>query len=137
MLWTVTSTSIDGTLILDVNKTAQVFGSMSLLDRRRVVDAQYKQTFRGYSHQRFIRRELLCELFCPHNREKWVHNSGGSRIPRRRGRQPSGGASTYDFAKFCEKLHEIEKILGHGGAPSLSPPLHNTSLNYPVQAKVD
>ena len=22
------------------------------------------------------------------------------------------GASTYDFAKFCEKLHEIEKILG-------------------------
>ena len=22
----------------------------------------------------------------------------------------------YDFAKFSEKLHEIEKILGHGGA---------------------
>ena len=38
--------------------------------------------------------------------------SSGSRIPRRRGRQPSGGAPTYDFVKFCEKLHEIEKILG-------------------------
>ena len=25
---------------------------------------------------------------------------------------PVGGAPTYDFAKFCEKLHEIEKILG-------------------------
>ena len=39
---------------------------------------------------------------------------GGSRIPRRRGANPRG-VPTYDFAKFCEKLHEIEKILGHGG----------------------
>ena len=29
------------------------------------------------------------------------------------GANPRGGeAPTYDFAKFCEKLHEIEKILG-------------------------
>ena len=38
-----------------------------------------------------------------------------------------GGAPTYDFAKFCEKLHEIEKIVGHGGrspgVPPLNPPL--------------
>ena len=34
---------------------------------------------------------------------------GGSRIPRRRGRQPSRGAPTYNFPK---KLHQIEKILG-------------------------
>ena len=41
---------------------------------------------------------------------------GGSRIPHRRGHQPSrGGAPTYDFAKISEKLHEIEKILGRGG----------------------
>ena len=26
-----------------------------------------------------------------------------------------GGAPTYDFAKLCETLHEIEKSLGHGG----------------------
>ena len=43
---------------------------------------------------------------------------GGSRIPRRRGRQPS---------KFSKKLHEIQKILGRrGGAPctpSLNPPM--------------
>ena len=32
------------------------------------------------------------------------------------GANPPGGAPTYDFAKFCEKLHEIEKILGRGGA---------------------
>ena len=52
---------------------------------------------------------------------------GGSRIPRRRGRQPSGGTPTYDFAKFCEKLHEIEKMLGRRGACAgcapLNPPL--------------
>ena len=47
---------------------------------------------------------------------------GGSRIPRRRGRQPSRGAPTYDFAKFCEKLHEIEKILGRRGARTRAPP---------------
>ena len=47
-----------------------------------------------------------------------LDHRGGYRIPRRRGRQPSGGAPTYDFAKFSEKLHEIEKILGRrGGAP--------------------
>ena len=40
------------------------------------------------------------------------------------GRQPSG-APTYDFAKFCEKLHEIENILGSRGRPPLNPPLRN------------
>ena len=40
---------------------------------------------------------------------------GGSRIPCRSGRRPSGVAPTYDFVKFSEKLHEIEKVLGHGG----------------------
>ena len=46
----------------------------------------------------------------------------GSRIPHRRGRQPSwGGAPTYDFAKFCEKLHEIENILGRRGGLCVAP----------------
>ena len=27
---------------------------------------------------------------------------------------PPWGVPTYDFAKFSEKLHEIEKILGRG-----------------------
>ena len=31
------------------------------------------------------------------------------------GTDPLGGAPTYDFVKFSEKLHEIEKILGHRG----------------------
>ena len=39
---------------------------------------------------------------------------GGSRISPRWRRQPSwgggGGAPTYDFAKFSQKLHEIERI---------------------------
>ena len=54
---------------------------------------------------------------------KFVHSESGvdPGFPRRRRRQPSRGAPTYDFAKFCEKLHEIEKILGHkGGAPPKS-----------------
>ena len=52
---------------------------------------------------------------------------GGSRIPRRRGRQP-WGAPTYKFARFSQKLHEIKKILvrregGAPRAPPLDPPL--------------
>ena len=47
--------------------------------------------------------------------------SGGSRISPRR------GAPTYDFAKFSQKLHEIERIWAPGGArpsrPPLDPPL--------------
>ena len=57
---------------------------------------------------------------------------------------PVGGAPTlqwwvptYDFAKFSEKLHEIEKNLGRGGggllpgAP-LDPPLHAKCQEYSV-----
>ena len=44
------------------------------------------------------------------------------------GANPPGGAPTYDFAKFCEKLHEIEKISDCGGGhvpgmPPLNPKL--------------
>ena len=39
-----------------------------------------------------------------------VENSGGSRISPRRGRQLPGGAPTYDFDKFSQKMHEIERI---------------------------
>ena len=52
---------------------------------------------------------------------------GGSRIPCRRGRQPSrGGRQHTIFVKFSEKLHEIEKILGRrgGGALRVRPPLN-------------
>ena len=59
---------------------------------------------------------------------------GGSRIPCRRGCRPSRGGPTYDFVKFCKKLHEIEKILGRGArgrarAP-LNPPLLMQELKY-------
>ena len=67
------------------------------------------QSFFDYMH--FL-QDICCHPPTPELRR------GGSRIPRRRGRQPSGGAPTFDFAKFCEKLHEIEKNLGRrGGAP--------------------
>ena len=42
------------------------------------------------------------------------------------GRQLPRGESTYDFAKFAQKLHEIERIWvprGGGGTP-LAPPLN-------------
>ena len=39
------------------------------------------------------------------------------------GANPRGGAPTYDFVKFSENLHEIEKILGcRGGARQGCPP---------------
>ena len=49
-----------------------------------------------------------------------------------------GGAPTYDFAKFCEKLHEIRKILGHGGVrPGPQPPKSATGpVKYLKEASV-
>ena len=49
--------------------------------------------------------------------------SGGSRISPRRGCQPPGGPPTYNFAKFSQKLHEIERIwtLRGGARPSCPP----------------
>ena len=38
------------------------------------------------------------------------------------GANPPGGVPTYDCAKFCEKLHENEKILGRGGCTPGVPP---------------
>ena len=39
------------------------------------------------------------------------------------GANPPVGVPTYDFAKFCKKLHEIEKIFGHREVPPLNLPL--------------
>ena len=46
-------------------------------------------------------------------------------FPRGGGANSPGGVPTYDFAKFSQKLHEIEKIWtpGRGGRVSLAPPL--------------
>ena len=57
-----------------------------------------------------------------------IYSSGGSRISPRWGDQPSG-VPTYDFAKFSQKLCEIERIWicrGHASlAPPLDPPLYS------------
>ena len=46
-------------------------------------------------------------------------------FPRGGGANSQGGAPTYEFAKFSQKLHEIERIWtpGGGGGASLAPPL--------------
>ena len=49
--------------------------------------------------------------------------SGRSRISRGRGWQLPGGVPTYEFAKFSQKLHEIERILPPGGHMALPHPL--------------
>ena len=63
--------------------------------------------------------------------------SGGSSIPRKRGRRPGGGRGpTYDFAKFSPKnpkeLQDIEKILGRRGegAPLDPPMTWNSGSDY-------
>ena len=50
-------------------------------------------------------------------------------LPVGGGTNPPGGAPTYDFAKFCQKLHEIENILGcsGGGAHWGHPPKSATA----------
>ena len=49
-----------------------------------------------------------------------LHLSGADPgFPVGLGANPRGGAPTYEFAKFCKKLHEIEKILGRRGRAPL------------------
>ena len=43
---------------------------------------------------------------------------------------PRGGGATYDFAKFSQKLHEIERIWTATGGASLTPPLDPPQLFY-------
>ena len=49
------------------------------------------------------------------------------------GADPQGGVATYDFAKFCKKLHKIERTLGRRGvgAPGhpLDPPMLTEANN--------
>ena len=63
-------------------------------------------------------------------------HSGGSRISPRRGRQLPGGAPTYEFAKFHQKLHEIDEFGPPGrGARPLHPlldPLLTHNVNVTV-----
>ena len=57
--------------------------------------------------------------------------SSVSRISPRRGHQlPGVGAPTYDFAKFSQKLHEIERIQTprEGCIPHAPPPLDPSLL---------
>ena len=42
----------------------------------------------------------------------WIQDFPEVRSPNLRG---GGGAQTYDFAKFSQKLHEIERTLTRGG----------------------
>ena len=47
---------------------------------------------------------------CESGADPGFHVGGGANRPRGGGRAP-----TYEIAKISKKLHEIEKILGHGG----------------------
>ena len=66
---------------------------------------------------------------------KHCYPSGGSRIFPRRGRQLPRGAPTYDFAKFSQKLHEIERIWApRGGGEARVPrtPLRSATVSCPL-----
>ena len=74
----------------------------------------------------FFVLNLICQLctYLPSINEVWGKViSGRSRISPGGGGAPTprgGGGSTYEFAKFSQKLHEIERIWmpgGGGGAP--------------------
>ena len=53
-------------------------------------------------------------------------------FPRGGGANSPGGAPTYDFAKFSQKLHEIERIWTPGGGHPkfyyVDPPLPKAAL---------
>ena len=53
-------------------------------------------------------------------KQRRIHIRGGSRILHRRRRQSSRrGRQPTILPTFSKKLHEIEKLLGHGGHPPL------------------
>ena len=51
-------------------------------------------------------------------------------FPRGGGTNSPGGALTYDFAIFSQKLHEIKGIWVPRGCASLMPPLRSTTLGW-------
>ena len=57
-------------------------------------------------------------------------------FPRGGGLDPGGGVlvgigvPTYDFAKFYQKLHEIERILAHPKLHYVDPPLQKYIFTY-------
>ena len=61
--------------------------------------------------------------------QSWHQSVADPGFPRGGGANPPGGAPTYDFAKFSQKLHEIERIWtprGGGARPKfyfVDPPL--------------
>ena len=61
----------------------------------------------------------------------WIRNLSGANpgFPVGGGANPPGVVPTYDFAKFSEKLHEIEKILvqWEGGAHARGAPLRSAT----------
>ena len=67
---------------------------------------------------------------------------GGSRIPRRRGRQPlHGGAPTYDLPNFAKNCMKLRIFLGRGGRPQIRHPylvfkrrflLLSTQVGFPL-----
>ena len=61
-------------------------------------------------------------------------------FPRGGGANSPGGAPTYDFAKFSQKLHEIERIWAPGGAcvprAPLNAPLHLPRYHWRMASTV-
>ena len=53
-------------------------------------------------------------------------------FPRGGGANSPGGAPTYDFAKFPQKLHEIERIWIGGGVVNPSCPLRSATENVNI-----
>ena len=80
-----------------------------------------------FKHSKFIR--YICIYVYLHI-YIYIYTGADPGFPVGGAREPSGGVPTYDFAKFCEKMHEIEKILGHGGggAHRARPPKSATDI---------
>ena len=62
----------------------------------------------------------------------WSWSVADPRFPQGGGANSPGGVPTYEFAKFSQKLHEIERIWTPGGAHPkfyyVDPPLMMVSL---------
>ena len=94
--------------LLHTNTIFPVFPFPSLL-----VSLRYPKLFSSLSLLGLLTRKLCGVWHSCFSKD--IVCSGGSRISTRRGRQLPGGAPIYNFDKFSQKLHEIERIWTPGG----------------------
>ena len=104
----------------------KVYPAYSLCDRRKTLTGSPDPTYMQPTNKPCINTLISPNMFLSSNGSCTGADTG---FPVGGGADPMGGAPTYDFVKFSEKLHEIEKLLGRGGG---APPPQSAAAVHPA-----